>query len=212
MRAFVKPLLVGFYPRRSELRDKTQLTTQASLRSSGAGCGASSTIPRGAGGKQPRGVMPRWRCEPERHFSSQGICFMLREMHAAPHCLCQSSPLFCLCPACSRFFSSKSRVGQGCSSPHLPSCQLLWADPTTCREVPLVHRSLRVSPQGGGHDLQISQTAQKISIKTRIVGGSGHGAKGEGRKRVEIVVCQGERRQKVLVMRNVLPMLFVSLR
>lgn len=124
-------------------------------------------------------------------------------MPEAPHLSTSAQPAAASLP-------QRAGRARDAAAPHLPPHQLLWTDPTSCSEVPLVHRSLCVCPQGGGHDLHISQTAQKISIKTGIIGGSGHGAEGEGRNRVEIFVCQGEQWQKVLVTKNVLSVWFVS--
>lgn len=67
-----------------------------------------------------------------------------------------------------------------------------------------------VCPQGGGHDLHISQPAQKISIKTRIIRGSGHGPEKQGGKREEIFVCQRQQQKKVLVAKKVLSVWFVT--
>lgn len=110
---------------------------------------------------------------------------------------------FHLCPAYNCFPSSRNRVGQGHGNPSLPSPQLLWADLTSCREIPLVHCFFCVCPQGGGHDLHISQPAPKISIKTRITEGSSHGTEREAGKQEEIFVCQRQQ-EKFLVVKNIL--------
>lgn len=125
-----------------------------------------------------------------------------------PFTLCQRLPRLSVPAQPAALLQRAGAPGHG--SPQPPSDWLLWAHPTSCREVPLIHRSLRVCPQGGGHDLRTSQTAQKINIKTRTTGGSVHRAEWEGRKWVKTCVCQGEQQQKVFLMKNVLSMWFVS--
>lgn len=111
----------------------------------------------------------------------------------------RGSPPFHLCPAYSFFPSSWNRVGQGHGNPSLPSPQLLWADLTSCREILFVHCFFGMCPQGGGHDLHISQPAPKINIKTRIIGGSGNGTEMEGRKQEAKATTR-----KFLVVKNIL--------
>lgn len=65
----VKPLPVGLYLHRTDLRDKIQLTKQTNLRSSGSGQDACDQIPWGTYGKQLKGIVQCWRCKPSLHFS-----------------------------------------------------------------------------------------------------------------------------------------------
>ncbi|PKK31785.1 potassium channel, two pore domain subfamily K, member 13 [Columba livia] len=65
------------------------------------------------------------------------------------------------------------------AAPSLPHTGCFAQSPPAA-EVPLIHRSSWVCPQGGGHDLHTSQTAQKINIKTRTIEGSVHRAEWEG--------------------------------
>lgn len=114
---------------------------------------------------------------------------------------CQSLMLFILCQRLPNFLSLPSlqllffrdQGGPGRQQPPASLSATCFGQIPPAAEVPLIHWSLHVCPQGGGHDSHISQPTQKISIKTRIIGGSGYGAEGKSRKWVEVFVCQGEK-------------------
>lgn len=138
---------------------------------------------------------------------SRAFALCCRRYLPVPKCsspCARGSPLFHLCPAYICFSFSRNRLGQGHGSASLPFPQLLWADLTSCWEIPLVHCFFCVCPQGGGHDLHISQPALKISIKTTIIEGSSHGTEREDGKQEEIFVCQRQQQEKVLVVKNIL--------